>query len=386
MKLVFYSHDTMGLGHFRRNLLLADAVQKKFSDTEVLLINSARESGLFTLPSRSDILTLPAYAKTLSGKYHPRSLGNNIRKLVSLRRQIIRAALREFCPDVMVVDNVPGGALSELLPVLPELAGENVHLVLGLRDIIDEPSVVRRQWHDADNYTIVSHYYSDIWIYGDRSFYDLSLDLAPEPSVYRKISFLGYPDVPLSSPVLQDEQIQALISRPFVLCLTGGGQDGYRLASVFAETALPPGMDGVILTGSQMPQEEVTSLQRIASMRHDLHIIRFVSDPLFLLQYAHSVVAMGGYNTLREILSLRKRALIVPRIVPRLEQWIRASRMAEKDLIKCLHPDRLTPRSVTDWLISDWYPSDPRLYLSLNGLHSFTEKMNAIFTARRKCQ
>lgn len=71
MKLAFYSHDTMGLGHLRRNLLLAGAVQKRFSDTEILIINSARESGLFTLPERSDILTLPAYAKTLCGKYHP---------------------------------------------------------------------------------------------------------------------------------------------------------------------------------------------------------------------------------------------------------------------------------------------------------------------------
>lgn len=124
----------------------------------------------------------------------------------------------------MVVDNVPAGALSEPLPVLPELVDDNVHLILGLRDIIDEPSVVRHQWHAADNYTIVRQYYSDIWIYGDRSFYDLSLDLAPEPSVYRKISFLGYPDVPLSPSVLQDEQFQSLISRPFVLCLTGEGR------------------------------------------------------------------------------------------------------------------------------------------------------------------
>ncbi len=80
-----------------------------------------------------------------------------------------------------------------------------------------------------------------ILICGDRSFYDLSLNLLPEPSVYRKISFLGYPDVPLSPSVLQDEQFQSLISRPFVLCLTGGGQDGYHLASVFAETLLPQG-------------------------------------------------------------------------------------------------------------------------------------------------
>ena len=43
---------------------------------------------------------------------------------------------------------------------------------------------------------------------------------------------------------------------------------------------------------------------------------------------AVGVVAMGGYNTFCEILSFDKRALIVPRTAPRLEQFIRASRAA----------------------------------------------------------
>ena len=43
---------------------------------------------------------------------------------------------------------------------------------------------------------------------------------------------------------------------------------------------------------------------------------------------AAGVVAMGGYNTFCEILSFDKPALIVPRTVPRLEQFIRASRAA----------------------------------------------------------
>ena len=42
------------------------------------------------------------------------------------------------------------------------------------------------------------------------------------------------------------------------------------------------------------------------------------------MQKAAAVVAMGGYNTFCEVLSLDKRALIVPRTRPRLEQHIRA--------------------------------------------------------------
>ena len=36
---------------------------------------------------------------------------------------------------------------------------------------------------------------------------------------------------------------------------------------------------------------------------------------------AIGVVAMGGYNTFCEILSFDKRAIIVPRTAPRMEQY-----------------------------------------------------------------
>ncbi len=61
------------------------------------------------------------------------------------------------------------------------------------------------------------------------------------------------------------------------------------------------------------------------------------------LDAADVVVSMGGYNTICEILSLRKRAVIVPRIRPVCEQWIRAERMAARGLFRAIHPDRITP-------------------------------------------
>ena len=55
-----------------------------------------------------------------------------------------------------------------------------------------------------------------------------------------------------------------------------------------------------------------------------------------LMNRAHCVVAMGGYNTFCEILSFDKPALIVPRVKPRLEQAIRAERADELALIDVL--------------------------------------------------
>ena len=58
-----------------------------------------------------------------------------------------------------------------------------------------------------------------------------------------------------------------------------------------------------------------------------------------LVARAAGVVAMGGYNTFCEVLSLDKRALIVPRTAPRLEQHIRASRATELGLVSMLSDD-----------------------------------------------
>jgi predicted glycosyltransferase len=53
---------------------------------------------------------------------------------------------------------------------------------------------------------------------------------------------------------------------------------------------------------------------------------------------------MGGYNTFCEVLSFDKRALIVPRHVPRQEQTIRAEAAERLGLVKMLRePDGAPP-------------------------------------------
>jgi len=64
--------------------------------------------------------------------------------------------------------------------------------------------------------------------------------------------------------------------------------------------------------------------------------------------HADVVVAMGGYNTVCELLTLRKRAVLVPRVKPGQEQCIRAERMAALGLLRMLHPDRLTPARLVE--------------------------------------
>ena len=58
---------------------------------------------------------------------------------------------------------------------------------------------------------------------------------------------------------------------------------------------------------------------------------------------ADLVIGTAGYNTVTDILSFAKRAILIPRNLYREEQAIRARRMAELGWCSWLHPDEVTP-------------------------------------------
>ena len=361
-RIALYSHDAMGLGHMRRNLLLAQALAAPPLEATVLLITGAGEATAFGMPANVDCLTLPALRKDAKGGYHPRNLNIEFRELIELRAKTIRTSLEAFKPDVFIVDKVPRGVGRELTMTLEYLRiYGRTRCVLGLRDILDEPEAVRREWLRDANEEAIARYYDAVWIYGDPQVYDAVQEYAFPPQLARKVSYTGYLDQRLrhTTESSNGDDLLARLDLPegrLMLCMVGGGQDGARLAEAFSRAELPEDATGVILTGPYMPKAVQERLQRRAGRNPQLRVVSFVSDPSPLLDRAERVVAMGGYNTVGEILAFGRNALIVPRTTPRLEQWIRAERLSELGLVDTLHPDRLRPASISEYLFRDIEP------------------------------
>ena len=92
----------------------------------------------------------------------------------------------------------------------------------------------------------------------------------------------------------------------------------------------------LLVLGPFMAQEKQADFIERASALDRVHVITFDTRIESLMAKAAGMVSMGGYNTFCEILSFDKRALIVPRTEPRLEQYIRAQRAEELGMISML--------------------------------------------------
>ncbi len=384
-RIALYSHDTQGLGHMRRNLAIATALIKAQPDIAVLLIAGAREANAFTLPPGVDCLTLPAFGKTEKGQYHSRSLTVSLNSLVKLRSHTIHAALKAFEPDVMIVDKVPLGMFGELVPSLDELRAQGrTRCVLGLREVLDDPKVTRREWQLSESDAAIRAYYDAVWIYGDPRVYDPVREYGFSSDIAAKVHYTGYLDRrTISNPdITNSSSPLAHLKLPpgrLALCMVGGGQDGYQLAHTFLQADLPPKTNGLVVTGPFMPSEARQSLHHSVVSRPRQRVVEFICRPENLLSLTDNIIAMGGYNTICEVLSFEKRALIVPRVTPRREQLIRVERLHNLGLLDLLHPAELEPKALTAWLGSDAQsPIGIRDRVDLGGLARLPALLNEV--------
>jgi predicted glycosyltransferase len=359
----------MGLGHMRRNLLIAQTLCGGDLGATVLLVCGAVQASALLLPAGVDCLTLPALRKDPSGEYDARRLDVSLAGLIDLRSRTIRAAVDAFRPDLLIADNVPRGALGELEPTLHDLAARMVPRVLGLRDVLDDPPVVARQWREARNEEAIAAYYEAVWVYGDPTLYDLAAECEFSLAVRRKLHYLGYLDQRqrLRAPMPASAAEEPLPDGPFALCTVGGGQDGDRLAEAFAMSEPPSGVHRVVVAGPDMDARGRELLHALASRNPALTVLDFVREPARLVAEAGCLVAMAGYNTVCEALSFRKRALVVPRVSPRSEQLIRAERLRARGLVELLHPEALEPERISSWL-ADNFGRPGRRGVDLGGL------------------
>ncbi|MCX8952537.1 glycosyltransferase [Ruegeria sp. NA] len=386
-RILFYSHDTFGLGHLRRSRALAAAITQADPSASALILTGSPVAGRFTFPRRVDHVRLPGVTKRADGSYAARTIGMGIDEVTELRAGLIQTAVQQFDPDVLVVDKEPTGFRGELLPTLKYLERHcGTKLVLGLRDVLDEPEVLAAEWARKEAIGATERFYHEIWVYGSQSIYDPTQGLPLSASARSRIHWTGYLRRDLG-PVGEPPQ------QPYILITPGGGGDGKALVNlVLSAYEKDPDLSprAVLVYGPFLSGELRNDFEgRVAALNGRVTAVGFESQIETLFAGAEGVVCMGGYNTFCEVLSFDKRAVIVPRTTPRLEQWIRASRAEELGLVKMLDEQRdsLTPDAMIRAIRNLPHQSVPSQAIQsglLDGLDYVTDRIDSLLTREQK--
>jgi len=338
-RVLIYSHDSMGLGHLRRCRTIAHALVDAVPELSVLILSGSPIIGSFAFRPRVDFVRVPGVIKLSDGAYTSLGLPFAVEETLHMRASIMRHTAEVFDPDLLIVDKEPLGLRGEIRPVLELMRARGRRSVLGLRDIMDEPAALQAEWARKQVMPALDALYDEIWVYGRAGICEPLAGLDVPESVAAKLSYTGY-----LRRVAGEEPGAALpnLPAPYLLVTPGGGGDGAALIDwVIAAYESDPGLPwpALLVFGPFMPAAERDLF--LARLRRDkrLHAITFDAALETLMRDAAGVVAMGGYNTFCEILSFDRPALLVPRVVPRLEQSLRAERAAELGLARHLPGD-----------------------------------------------
>lgn len=346
-RILIYSHDTYGLGNIRRMLAIAEHLVASDEQTDVLVLSGSPMLHAFRLSPRIDYVKLPCLTRNGQGRYSSRHLNISHDRLLNLRAHLILNTVLDLEPELILVDKKPLGVQNELVPALQVLRcrSRRPKLALVLREILDSPQRTRAVWAKNHYHEAIADLYDRVLVLGSPEIFDTAAEYAFPASTTEKLRYCGY--IGKQQPLRPVAQVRADLrvgEGLLVVATAGGGEDGYQMLRKTYEALsnTREGINVLLCTGPEMREAERDSLRtHVAGCSH-IRVLDFTGDLMSIMNAADLVVAMAGYNTVTELLQLQKPAVLVPRVEPVQEQWIRATRLAHRGGFSIIHPDQLT--------------------------------------------
>src|SRR5258705_6825230 len=121
MRFLFYSHDSLGLGHTRRHIAVAAALTRIAPRCSVLLATGADDISRVGLPAHIEVLKLPGLRKIQNETYGSRRLQVPAEDIRAIRADLLKSVAKSYRPDGVLVDKHPFGAKGEFRAALKEV-------------------------------------------------------------------------------------------------------------------------------------------------------------------------------------------------------------------------------------------------------------------------
>ena len=337
MRVLFYCHNSLGIGHYTRTLKLAAALG---TDHRVAIICGGVVPSELEPPTGVLVTKIPAISMERNGVLQPEDRRATLTQTLSARRKEIISCANRFDADVLVIEMFPFGRrkfsaeIIELVQLVKQKPGSVV--LCSVRDIlVSRPD--KQEEYDSRAARWLNEHFDAVLVHGDEQFVSLQETFTRFASIRIPVHHTGY--VCAAEVALDRHRVE-----PNIVVSSGGGRVGNRLLDVVCQAAgelkRVTGLDTVILQskGRRSHIEDPGAA----------YVTRpFEPQLAKLLARSALSISQCGYNTATDVLAARAPAVFVPyESESEDEQLYRARRFDEHQRASLLREADLTPESL----------------------------------------
>lgn len=351
MRIVFYCQHVLGVGHVFRSL----EIVKGLKDHEIIMVTGGAEVDFDPPPNMTQI-QLPGLMMTPDFKnFIPLEEGvSDVEDVLTRRLKQFKAIMKEYRPDVFLVELFPFGRKKFRFELLPILEGVNFgtwgpcKAVCSVRDILVEKDDMQRQVQRV--HAMLNPNFQAVLVHADPKLVRLEETFPGVDGIVPELHYTGYvarKPRPGAGGALRQEL--DLGDTPLVVQSVGGGHIGANLlrstltASPLLAKTHPHKL--IVFTGPYATDEDFARYRTMAEGHDWITVKRFTKRFPDYLDAADLSVSLGGYNTTMNLLAAGTYGLMYPFLQNR-EQRMRTTRLEKLDIVRMLLDEDLSPESM----------------------------------------
>ena len=339
--VLFYVQHLLGIGHLQRAAVLARALQ--VAGLRTWLVSGGVPVEEVSIAGIK-IVQLPPARALDAGFALVDEAGNPVSGAwKEHRRGALMEVFNQARPRCLLIELFPFGRRQmrfELLPLLEAArdASPRPTVVTSLRDILNRQNKPEKAAWMIETF---ERYFDFALVHGDPAFMRLEESFPEAASIADRLRYTGF----IVRPIHRSTGPRSgETSNGEVLVSVGGGAVGAKLLQVALAARARTSLGGHpwrLLAGPNLPEED---FERLRSASANTTIERARSDFADLLAACRLSISQAGYNTVMEVLSLRKPSVVVPFAQGgETEQTVRAERLAAAGCLEMVAESELAP-------------------------------------------
>jgi predicted glycosyltransferase len=372
-RIALYWHNGRGLGHTVRNATLGQALLDHMPDSAVIGITGASR-GLDLFPPEMDFVKIPSYLAydEQSGVRTTPILSITKSEFQRIRENLIATFVRDFCPEVLIVDYHPEGKKGELVPAL--LNSPATKKVLGWRGILKTATETNNEFFNPRMVAFIREHFSAIHVYIDPRVFRLEeYYQIPEP-ISKLLKYTGYIARPIVATKAQARALLNLDADARIIVVSfGGGQGTEMLWQSILEglSNIRKHVDFAYLAAGPYLEADAYERLCVRITQHPNWKWTRLLDPLPLwIKASDLFIGSGGYNSLAEVIATGANTLIIPRHLSDREQELHSLRLARMGVLRIASLQTILSEDITKLLevcLLEPYPEKREVQIVTHG-------------------